>query len=105
MSPGSTQGAGFPTQLLQGDLLQALAPYMQTRSDTFKIRSYGESLDPITGDPVSRARCEAVVQRVPDAILDPSSGNTPLQQLESPTSRFGRQFKIISFRWLDEDET
>lgn len=100
---GSNQATGFTSFLLQGDILQVLAPFMQTRSDTFKIRSYGESLDPTSGDIVGRVWCEAVVQRVTDAVAD-SSGGTILQELESPTSSFGRQFKVISFRWLDEDE-
>ncbi len=107
LSPGSTQGAGFPTQLLQGDVLQALAPYMQTRSDTFKIRSYGETLDPINGEVISKVWCEAVVQRLPDPVADTLSGTTTadrLKDLESSPSSFGRQFRIVSFRWLDEDE-
>lgn len=103
IAEGSTQGAGFPTQLLQGDLLQALAPYMQTRSDTFKIRTYGESVSPITGETVSRVRGEAVVQRLPDPVADASSGDA-LNELANPSSTFGRQFQIVAFRWLTDDE-
>jgi hypothetical protein len=99
---GSSQGAAFPTNILQGDILQALAPYMQTRSDTFKIRSYGEVVDPLTGDQ-RRVWCEAVVQRLPDPVRV-SGGSSALDELARPSSEFGRQFKIVSFRWLSEDE-
>jgi hypothetical protein len=103
-SADSTQGAGFPTQILQGDLLQALAPYMQTRSDTFTIRSYAETLSPQSGDVISRVRCEAVVQRVPDPIADSSAGSA-LDNLAVPSSPFGRRFEIVAFRWLNDDES
>lgn len=99
----STQGAGFPGQLLQGDLLQALAPYMQSRSDTFRIRTYGETLHPVTGRSEGRVWCEAVVQRLPDPV-EYDTPDTPLAELAQPGSPFGRQFKVISIRWLSEDE-
>jgi hypothetical protein len=96
---GSTQGAGFPGQILQGDVLQALAPYMSVRSDTFTIRSYGEARGP--GNRVTaRAYCEAVVQRFPDPSPASSNSQNVLGELAMPSSRFGRQFKILSFRWL-----
>ncbi|HKK19592.1 MAG TPA: hypothetical protein VJ952_13015, partial [Opitutales bacterium] len=100
---GSNQAAGFPGQLLQGDILQALAPFMTVRSDTFTIRAYGESLSPGNGKTLAKVWCEATVQRYPDpASLDP---NTPyLEELAQPSSPLGRKFRIISFRWLNENE-
>jgi hypothetical protein len=106
IAEGSTQGAGFPTQLLQGDLLQALAPYMQTRSDTFKIRSFGEVVHPTNGS-TARAWVEAVVQRLPDPVAASTASvaiEELLEELASPSSPFGRRFEIVSFRWLNEDE-
>jgi hypothetical protein len=100
----STQGAGFPGQLLQGDLLQSLSPYMQVRSDTFTIRAYGEARNPVTGRTEAEAWCEATVQRVPDPLPEQAGGNTALQELISPGSRFGRELRAISFRWLHPDE-
>ena len=106
-SPGdATQGAGFPGQLLQGDVLQALAPMMQVRSDTFTIRAYGEIGRRPGGAPRARAWCEVEVQRLPDPVV---SGETPTgdaywRNLSQPESPFGRQFRIVSFRWLNEDE-
>ena len=64
----SSQGSGFPGQLLQGDILQALSPFMTVRSDTFTIRAYGEAKNPVTGEITATAYCEAVVQRFPDPV-------------------------------------
>lgn len=100
----STQGAGFPGQLLQGDILQALSPYMTVRSDSFMIRAYGESRDPGTNEIRARAWCEATVQRYPDPVESPASASNPVADLVNPASRFGRTFRILSFRWLSPDE-
>ena len=95
----SSQGSGFPGQLLQGDILQALSPYMTVRSDTFTIRAYGEAINPATGEITATAYCEAVVQRFPDPV-EPFS----LAELARPSGVFGRKFSILSFRWLTPSE-
>jgi hypothetical protein len=100
----STQGAGFPGQLLQGDILQALSPCMTVRSDTFTIRAYGESRNPGSNEVRARAWCEATVQRYPDPVVDPDSEADPLAELVNPTSKFGRRFRMVSFRWLSPNE-
>lgn len=104
ISSDSTQGAGFPGQLLQGDILQALAPYMQTRSDTFTIRSYGEVRGAAGNQPTSRVWYEMIVQRVPDPVVAPdlasASGFDLRAEMANPASRFGRQFRVVSFRWM-----
>jgi hypothetical protein len=98
------QGSGFPGQLLQGDILQALGPYMTVHSDTFTIRAYGETRNPATNQIVAKAYCEAVVQRLPDPVPSGTSTGTALAELILPTSPFGRRFSIVSFRWLNEAE-
>jgi len=103
ISNTSSQGAGFPGQLLQGDILQALSPMMQVRSDTFKIRAYGGYNATHNGD-ITRAWCEAVVQRVPEPVDANAPGSDLLLDLANPQSPFGRQFRIVSFRWLSEEE-
>jgi hypothetical protein len=101
----STQGAGFPGQLLQGDIMQALSPYMTTRSDTFTIRAYGEAREPGSNKVLARAWCEAVVQRFPDPCPPPQiTSNNVRTELAMPTSRFGRKFRMVSFRWLSPAE-
>ncbi|MCH8541029.1 MAG: hypothetical protein LAT58_09705 [Opitutales bacterium] len=86
-----------PGFLLQSDVMTALAPITNVRSDTFVIRAYGDYTNPVNGRVEGRAWCEAVVQRVPDTVTGES--------VEAPDPEGpGRQFQIISFRWLQKDE-
>ncbi|MEX2606752.1 MAG: hypothetical protein WD708_05355 [Kiritimatiellia bacterium] len=89
-----------PAWLSQADVLSALAPFLSTRSDTFAIRTYGDVLN-TNNDVVSRAWCEAVVQRVITPV-DPVS--TLADMADAPDEHFGRRFKILSFKWLSESE-
>jgi hypothetical protein len=85
---------------------------MTARSDTFKIRAYGEVAS--MGGDVVQAVCEATVQRVPEyvnTVDEPWVENhaNPLfpsgaLQLNSINQSFGRRFKVISIRWLDQAE-
>jgi Tfp pilus assembly protein PilV len=95
--------AGFPGYLLQADVLSALGPTLSARSDTFTIRTYGDSVNPATGDITGRAWCEAVVQRTPDYV-NPSLAATSTPAANSINATFGRRFQIVSFRWLGPDE-
>lgn len=52
----------------------------------------------------ARAWCEATVQRYPDPVANPAGSSSPLAELITPTSRFGRLFRILSFRWLSPAE-
>ena len=86
--------------LTQGDLLSLLAPVLFPRSDTFRIRAYGDAVNAVTGEIVGRAYCEAMVQRRPD-FFDPSqSAETPPAELNSLNQTYGRRFKVTYFRWL-----
>ncbi len=101
---GESQSAGNAGYLLQGDLLQSLAPIMSARSDYFRIRTVGEAMDS-TGKVIAKATCEAFVQRVPDYVDpadDPASGVADLTR--SANRDFGRRFEIVSFRWLSDLE-
>jgi hypothetical protein len=113
----------MPGFLTQGDLLEPLAPALTTRGDTFVIRAYGESRD--DSGIKARAWVEATVVRTPlylehrDSGQAGTVGNTPLDSaldmnhssgqitegnLSVTNRRFGRQFKVKSFRWLHHDE-
>ena len=95
--------AGAPGYLTQGDILSAVGPVVAVRSDTFRIRSYGEALDP-QSKIVARAWCEAVVQRVPE-FVDPSDApETATASLKDINKAFGRRFVVTSFRWLGKEE-
>ena len=121
---------GIPGYLMQQDLVQAFSPVLTARSDTFVIRVYGESDKPTTNaltsaNTYSQAWGEAVVQRVPDLFDQTDSAlastaivpgvsyalgdATPLRNsggivMSSANQTFGRRFKIVSFRWLNQNE-
>lgn len=101
---GESQSAGSASYLLQGDVLQALAPVMQVRSDSFKVRTCGEALDK-SGKVVSRAWCEAEVQRISDYVDSTDSSHFAPADLKSAANKiFGRRLRVVSFRWLSDDE-
>jgi len=102
--PLASRAAGHAGYLMQGDLLQALAPVLRPRSDTFRVRGYGETRNPVTGKVAGKAICELIVQRQVEGVaFAASSGSAPdpSDELNRPSSPFGRQFKIIGVRWLD----
>ncbi|MGC4013341.1 MAG: hypothetical protein QM755_02315 [Luteolibacter sp.] len=87
---------GAPGVLNQADLLTPLGPVLTVRGDTFCIRAYGEATD---GEGHTRkAWCEATVQRLPD-FINPSELATATP-VDTINRTFGRQFEIVSFRWL-----
>ena len=91
--------------LTQGDLLQVIGSFASVRSDTFRIRSYGEALHPVTGKPHARAWCEAIVQRIPEPVNPGAANASDAAYWEPQTGdSLGRKFKIIHFRWLSGDE-
>lgn len=99
-------GAGLPGYLKQQDILRPLAPIMTTRGDTFTIRIYGETINPSTGKTDGKAWCEAVIQRVPDYLnkIDDPWKSRADEDFDEINKTFGRQLKIVKFRWLSEDD-
>lgn len=87
---------GAPADISQADILNTLAPLLQVRSDTFKIRSYGDVRD-ASGQTVARALCEVTVQRLPDPVVSPSD---PARRKRP--GELGRTFKVTSLQWLNE---
>jgi|GEM_PF-3519677 len=98
-------GTGVPGFLTQADLLQKIGNRLSARSDTFRVRGYGEvSENGVT----SRAYCEAVVQRMPE-YLNKKVNNTGDEAItfpptDSANKALGRRFVIRSVRWLTPDE-
>ncbi|MDA3873123.1 MAG: hypothetical protein PF795_04105 [Kiritimatiellae bacterium] len=101
---GESTAAGHAAYLLQGDVLQSLAPILSARSDTFTVRAYGALGD--AGNPTAKAWCEAVVQRVAGYVEDTDEPwRNPVDDTLNPlNARFGRHFEIVSFRWLNASE-
>jgi hypothetical protein len=97
------RSTGIPGWLTQADVLQVIGPALTTRSDTFRIRAYGEALDP-NGNTTAKAYCEAIVQRVP-AYIDPADlPSARGADLTTLNTTYGRQFEIVAFRWLSPNE-
>ena len=96
-----------PGWLSQADVLTAIAPFITPRSDTFRVRAYGDVRNPVTEEIEGRAWCEAIVQRLPE-LTEPATGvlAPATDPLEPSATKypFGRRFKIVSFRWLSPDD-
>ncbi|MBX3735374.1 MAG: hypothetical protein KF715_01685 [Candidatus Didemnitutus sp.] len=75
-------GSSSPTA---AQIVQALGAMLQVRSDTFRIRAYGEALNAVDSTQTEAvAYCEAIVQRTPDTA----------------PNGLGRRFVVTYFRWL-----
>ena len=69
-------------------IMTAIGPMLTVRSDTFRVRAYGEAVNPVDPAKIEAvAYCEAIVQRTTD-----------------PLPGFGRRFVITYFRWLGPDD-
>lgn len=120
---GSGNERGVTGKLRQSDILATSGDVLVARSDTFVIRAYGESVDAASGRVMAQSWCEAVVQRMPIPVGDTGvlldapnpdyiGGKDPGgidAYKENPAAselskKYGRQFKIVSFRWLNKDE-
>ena len=99
---------------------------MTARGDTFTIRAYGDAVDK-SGKVMAKAVIEAVVCRTPDFVesaslneqdlggeknratdpvneLNRATAEPELQTLSETNKRFGRKFKVLSVRWLNDEE-
>jgi hypothetical protein len=107
--PYGSVAAFTPQFLTQADVLSAIGPTLSARSDTFTVRAYGDTRNPVTGEITGRAWCEAVVQRTVEPVVrksaDPASSdyNEPAAAIGTQPD-FGRRFQIISFRWLSPSD-
>lgn len=71
------------------ELMAGIGPVLTVRSDTFRLRAYGDSVNPVDAARIEAvAYCEAIVQRVPAAA----------------PNGLGRRFVITYFRWLGPDD-
>ena len=112
MVPSTTESSntarGVPGDVTQADVLRAITPRLTARSDTFRIRGYGEVRD-ADDKIIASAMCEAVVQRLPEYVdteTDPTN-NEPWDEgdtLNATNKIYGRRFEIQNFRWLDQSE-
>jgi hypothetical protein len=94
---------GAPGYLTQGDILSSVGSVISVRSDTFRVRGYGEAVDP-ADKVIARAWCEAVVQRVPEFVDAGDLPEAALDSLKEANKVFGRRFVVTGFRWLSSGE-
>lgn len=97
-----------PGYLIQSDVLAALGNILTVRDDTFTVRAYGCVRSPRNAI-LAQAWCEAVVQRTMDYV-DPANNPSDSEYkpdgskgkgLSDANKVMGRQFRIVSFKWLD----
>ena len=105
---------GAPGTVMQQDILSKIGGMISVRGDTFKIRCYGSTKNPVTGNVDAEAWCEVIIQRRGDYV-DPETADaddadgfdTPDElpgDLSVINNFFGRRFEVIRFRWLSPDE-
>ncbi|MDF3058002.1 MAG: hypothetical protein K0R17_2217 [Rariglobus sp.] len=103
-APYASLAAAAPGFLTQADLLNAFGPVLTARSDTFRIRAYGDVRNPMTTNIEGKAWCEAIVQRLPDYVETSADDPWATPATNSINEKFGRRFKIVSFRWLSSSD-
>ena len=119
---GSGVEEGIPGTIRQGDILAGLGASITARSDTFVVRAYGESINSNGSKVEARAWCEAVIQRIPTPVGDNGQllvianpdfpGDDPSRiddyikntDISEDAKRYGREFRVVSFRWLSKEE-
>ncbi|MEP4076360.1 hypothetical protein [Haloferula sp.] len=102
ITPNDT-AVGIPGYLTQADVLKSIAPVISVRSDTFTVRSYGDSKD-ASGNIIAKAWAEATVQRFPEFIESSDKPHTPIDELGEINQRFGRRLRVTSFRFISDAE-
>ncbi len=87
---GSTLlAANLPAPITPSEFMAAIGPLLTVRSDTFRIRTYGEAVNPVEATKTEAiATCEVIVQR----SIDPAPNG------------LGRKFIITHFRWLGVED-
>jgi hypothetical protein len=93
---------GMPGSFMQSDLLAKIGAFIQARSDTFTIRSFGSSQEQFGSNEGSSAYYEMVVQRTPSYV---DFGNDAYGDASlTVNQKFGRKYEIRSQRWVAADE-
>ena len=103
--PAASHAPGF---LTQADLLSRLGPCLSARSDTFRVRFYGEASaetgSNAQGDE-SQFRGEAIFQRLPDVAEQNKVSSRAANSSDGDDwNGLHRTFALIGFRWLRDNE-
>jgi hypothetical protein len=85
----SLLATSLPATISPEEFMAAIGAMFVVRSDTFRLRAYGEAVDPLDGITIEAvAYCEAILQRTADAA----------------PNGMGRKFVVTYFRWLGPDD-
>ncbi|WPJ95532.1 hypothetical protein SH580_19120 [Coraliomargarita algicola] len=96
--------AHYPGDLAQSDVLMQIGDAITARSDRFKIRAYGDTINPVTEESAT-AICEMVVQRRIEYVDSADAAYIAPDALTSAANkRFGRKYEIVSIKWIGQDE-
>ncbi|MBU61533.1 MAG: hypothetical protein CMI26_03405 [Opitutae bacterium] len=103
--PAASHAPGF---LTQADLLSRLGPCLSARSDTFRVRFYGETTGTSAtneGTDESHLRGEAIFQRLPDVAEQKEVFSSAANSSDGDDwNGLYRTFALIGFRWLRDNE-
>lgn len=103
--PSGNRSAFAPKYITQADILAKIGANLSARSDTFTIRTYGETVNSVTNAVDAQAWCEATVQRLPEYFDSGANAASAAPSELTPLNKaFGRQFKILSLKWLSSND-
>ena len=95
----------MPGSLTQADLLNKLGNILQARSDTFVIRSSGNTINEfntVANQSSGEAYYEMVVQRTPDYVDSSQLAYDPVSS--TTNQKFGRKYQIVSQGWVPRED-
>jgi hypothetical protein len=96
---------GMPGSLTQADLLNKIGHLLQARSDTFVIRSSGDTVDEFSSganQSSAQAYYEIIVQRTPEYVDSSQLAYDPATSVTN--QKFGRKYQIVSQGWVSRED-
>jgi len=96
---------GMPGSLTQADLLNKIGHLLQARSDTFVIRSSGDTVDEFSSganQSSAQAYYEIIVQRTPAYVDSSQLAYDPATSVTN--EKFGRKYQIVSQGWVSSED-
>lgn len=92
--------AWFPDFLKQEHIIESLVLRASPRGDSFSIIVKAEQINPLTRQIEAGASLKMQVQRIPDLFDSTQNAGIDYSEYNAKNKRFGRRFKIVSFKFL-----
>ena len=96
---------GMPGSLTQADLLNKIGHLLQARSDTFVIRSSGDTINEFSAganQSSGQAYYEIIIQRSPEYVDSSQLAYDPVSS--ATNQKFGRKYQIVSQGWVSRED-